>query len=99
MVTGGHAVADTTDVVVDVVAVRDTDTVTALSSPRLATANTHGSGCTFASAVAARLARGEAAADAVRGAHAWVHAALASSASWRLGAGHGPLDHRVPVSG
>ena len=64
-----------------------------LEGTRVATANDHGSGCTLAAATAARLARGDDVLTALRGAKAYVAAALAGSASWRLGAGHGPLDH------
>jgi hydroxymethylpyrimidine/phosphomethylpyrimidine kinase len=95
VVTGGHTVTGTADLAVDVMADRDADEVVELASPRIDSANTHGSGCSFASAVAAGLARGRAAPDAVAGAHAWVHAAIASSADWALGRGHGPLDHGV----
>ena len=96
VVTGGHAVADTADRAVDVVADRDTGEVLELAAPRLATANTHGSGCSFAAAVAAGLAHGRDPLDAIRDAHTWVGAAIAASRRWSLGAGHGPLDHTVP---
>jgi hydroxymethylpyrimidine/phosphomethylpyrimidine kinase len=69
------------------------DGATILRAPRLDTANNHGTGCSFASAVAAGLARGDQPAEAVARAKAYVHAALARSAGWRLGAGHGPIDH------
>jgi hydroxymethylpyrimidine/phosphomethylpyrimidine kinase len=64
-----------------------------LAAERVATRNTHGTGCTFASAIAARLARGEGLRQAVRGAKDYVTAILAASASLRIGAGHGPMDH------
>lgn len=60
--------------------------------PRVATGNDHGSGCTFSAATAAHLALGGGELDALRAAKSFVHAGLAGSASWRLGAGHGPLD-------
>jgi hydroxymethylpyrimidine/phosphomethylpyrimidine kinase len=55
------------------------------------TTNTRGSGCTFAAVVAARLAHGDAVADAVDAAKEHVTRALHASAAWRLGAGPGPL--------
>ncbi len=61
-----------------------------LSEPRLDTRAGHGTGCALASSIAARLARGEPMLDAVRGAKAWVHRALASAPG--LGEGRGPLD-------
>jgi hydroxymethylpyrimidine/phosphomethylpyrimidine kinase len=58
---------------------------------RIDTQNTHGTGCTFASAVAARLALGEHLAEAVRGAQAYVAGAIRNGLA--VGHGHGPLDH------
>jgi len=55
--------------------------------------NNHGSGCTFSSAVAARLAVGDPVPAAVRAAKDYVGRALAGSRDWKLGAGPGPLDH------
>ncbi|MBI4758282.1 MAG: bifunctional hydroxymethylpyrimidine kinase/phosphomethylpyrimidine kinase, partial [Chloroflexi bacterium] len=60
-------------------------------SPRIATRNTHGTGCTFASAIAAGLAKGQNVTEAVRVAKEYVTMALQHSLS--LGQGHGPLDH------
>ncbi len=65
--------------------------ITVLRAPRRATRHTHGTGCTFASAIAAGLAQGMALEPAVRRAHAYVQAALASAPGF--GAGHGPLNH------
>ncbi|HEV7899036.1 MAG TPA: bifunctional hydroxymethylpyrimidine kinase/phosphomethylpyrimidine kinase [Planosporangium sp.] len=62
-----------------------------LRAPWVETANNHGTGCTFAAATAARLARGEDVRTALHGAKSYVHRALLGSAGWRLGAGHGPL--------
>ncbi|HTW08121.1 MAG TPA: bifunctional hydroxymethylpyrimidine kinase/phosphomethylpyrimidine kinase [Acidimicrobiales bacterium] len=64
-----------------------------ISRPRIATGNTHGSGCTFSAAVAAGLAQGMAVRESVERANEFVHAALEGSAGWHLGAGAGPLDH------
>lgn len=61
--------------------------------PRLCTPNTHGTGCTFSSAIAARLACGDAPPDAIDFAKAYVVRALTGAQRWRLGTGHGPLDH------
>lgn len=60
---------------------------------RIDTPNTHGTGCTLSSAIACGLARGLALVDAVAQARDYVRAALQASAQWRLGRGHGPLDH------
>lgn len=69
------------------------DGVDELPGPRVETANDHGTGCTFASATAALLALGRTVPEALAGAKAFVADRLARSASWRLGAGHGPVDH------
>ncbi len=58
---------------------------------RIDTTNTHGTGCTFASAVAARLALGETLVEAVAGAQAYVAGAIQHALP--IGHGHGPLDH------
>lgn len=61
--------------------------------PRIQTRNTHGTGCTLSSAVAARLAKGQALGPACEGAIAYVAELIASSATHSLGAGKGPLLH------
>lgn len=63
--------------------------------PRVRTRNTHGTGCTLSSAIAARLARGDALEDAVAGAICWLAALIERSAGHPLGRGHGPLLHGV----
>ena len=64
-----------------------------LSDTRIDTGNTHGTGCTFASAIAARLALGDSMLHAVRAAKRYVSAILAASAGLRIGNGHGPMNH------
>ncbi|MHB8439158.1 MAG: bifunctional hydroxymethylpyrimidine kinase/phosphomethylpyrimidine kinase [Acidimicrobiales bacterium] len=64
-----------------------------LEAPRVTTVNDHGTGCTLAAAIAAGLAAGVAPLRAVEDAKQFVHRALQGAASWRLGAGRGPLDH------
>ncbi len=63
----------------------------AFSAPRVETQSTHGTGCTFASAIAAFLARGEPVADAV--AHAKDYVTEALRHAYPLGEGHGPMHH------
>lgn len=67
--------------------------VVRLASERIATRNTHGTGCTLSSAIAAGLARGLALADAARQAKAYVTAAIAASDTLAIGHGHGPVHH------
>ncbi len=64
-----------------------------LSGPRVASRNTHGTGCTFASAIAARLALGDEMLSAVRAAKRYVSAVIAASAGLHIGHGHGPMNH------
>jgi hydroxymethylpyrimidine/phosphomethylpyrimidine kinase len=65
----------------------------ALAAPRIATRNTHGTGCSLSSAIAAFLARGEDMETAVRNAKAWVSAAIAAADRLGVGHGHGPIHH------
>jgi hydroxymethylpyrimidine/phosphomethylpyrimidine kinase len=71
----------------------DRDGVTALPAPRIATRNTHGTGCSLSSAIAAALAKGEDMASAVRDAKAWISAAIAQADRFTVGHGHGPVHH------
>ncbi len=71
----------------------DGQTFTELDAPRLETPNTHGTGCTFASAIAAELAKGHPVPEAVRIAKAYLTAALRAAVDLRIGHGHGPLNH------
>ena len=67
--------------------------VIALTAPRIATKNTHGTGCSLSSAIAAGLAKGEDMETAVRHAKAWVSAAIAAADRLGVGHGHGPIHH------
>lgn len=67
--------------------------VTILTGSHVNTANTHGTGCSLSSAIAAYLAHGADVPTAVRAAKEYVHGALLGGAEWRLGGGHGPLNH------
>ncbi len=61
--------------------------------PRIPTKNTHGTGCTYSSAIAALLARGESLEQAVAGAKEYIQQAIARSAELEVGTGHGPVHH------
>jgi hydroxymethylpyrimidine/phosphomethylpyrimidine kinase len=65
----------------------------ALAAPRIATQNTHGTGCSLSSAIAAGLAKGEDMETAVRNAKAWVSAAISAADRFAVGYGHGPIHH------
>ena len=67
--------------------------IIALAAPRIATTNTHGTGCSLSSAIAAGLAKGEDMETAVRNAKVWVSAAIAAADRLGVGHGHGPIHH------
>jgi hydroxymethylpyrimidine/phosphomethylpyrimidine kinase len=69
------------------------DSIVALAAPRIATKNTHGTGCSLSSAIAAGLAKGEQLETAVRHAKTWISAAIAAADRLDIGRGHGPIHH------
>jgi len=88
LIKGGHAEgAESVDFLVQ------PTTVARLSAGRIATSNTHGTGCTLSSAIAAGLAKGLDLSEAVREAKAYVTAAIAASDRLKIGHGHGPVHH------
>jgi hydroxymethylpyrimidine/phosphomethylpyrimidine kinase len=88
LIKGGHGQgAESIDYLV-----RDSGTI-ALAAPRIATQNTHGTGCSLSSAIAAGLAKGEDMETAVRNAKAWISAAIAAADRLGVGHGHGPIHH------
>jgi hydroxymethylpyrimidine/phosphomethylpyrimidine kinase len=89
VVKGGHLEGDAVDVFDDG---RETFE---LRAERIATSHTHGTGCTFSAAIAARLALGDPLPDAVRGAKAYLTEAIRGG--YAVGRGHGPVDHLHPL--
>ena len=85
VVKGGHREGPATDLFYDGKEFKE------FTAPRFDTVNTHGTGCTFASAVAAGLARGMVVTDAVALAKDYVTEGIRHSFS--IGQGHGPLNH------
>jgi hydroxymethylpyrimidine/phosphomethylpyrimidine kinase len=71
----------------------DAERTIALAAPRVATKNTHGTGCSLSSAIAAGLAKGDDMEAALRNAKAWVSAAIAAADKFTVGHGHGPIHH------
>ena len=85
VVKGGHdSAADAIDVYWDGVEMVE------LSSRRIETKNTHGSGCVFSAAITAGLAKGQEPLDAVRAAKAFITSAIEQSIE--VGRGHGPVN-------
>jgi hydroxymethylpyrimidine/phosphomethylpyrimidine kinase len=88
LIKGGHAEgAESVDLLIE------PNGVTRLTSPRFNTRNTHGTGCTLSSAIAAGLAKGMTLANAARAAKIYVASAIAASDRLAIGAGHGPVHH------
>jgi hydroxymethylpyrimidine/phosphomethylpyrimidine kinase len=89
LLKGGHLPGDQ---VVDVLA-RPGHVDVVLASSRMASRNTHGTGCTLSSAIAAHLALGEPLEPAVRAARQYILGAIQAGAGVQVGHGHGPLNH------
>ena len=90
LLKAGHLVNDK---LIDIFYNRETDEVVALSASRVETRNTHGTGCTLSSALAAQLAKGLSLTEAVRAAKTYINNAIIHGASRRIGHGHGPVAH------
>ena len=68
-------------------------TLTLLPSNRVKTNNTHGTGCTLSSALAAALAKGESLTTAAKSAKSYIEQAIISGATYKIGNGYGPVNH------
>jgi hydroxymethylpyrimidine/phosphomethylpyrimidine kinase len=85
---GGHGEGrDSVDLLVD------RNGAVALPLMRLASRNTHGTGCAFSAAIAAGLAKGMDLEAATRAAKRYVHAAIAAADTLEIGSGAGPVHH------
>ena len=91
LVKGGHGVHDADDLL------WQNGAATWFEGKRIANPNTHGTGCTLSSAIAANLAKGFALGEAVRRGKAYVSGALAAMLD--LGKGSGPMDHAFALCG
>lgn len=88
LMKGGHAAGETcTDLLITATGTHS------LTAPRLATRNTHGTGCTLSAAIAAGLAQGMELTQSVTRAHAYLQGAIAAADSLNVGHGHGPVHH------
>jgi hydroxymethylpyrimidine/phosphomethylpyrimidine kinase len=88
LIKGGHSQgAESVDTLVIA------DSIVTLAAPRIVTKNTHGTGCSLSSAIAAGLAKGEDLETAVRGAKTFITAAIAAADRLDVGHGHGPVHH------
>jgi hydroxymethylpyrimidine/phosphomethylpyrimidine kinase len=88
LIKGGHAEGDQAiDILID------DEGELRLNAPRIPTDNTHGTGCTLSSAVAAELAKGASLREAAARAKAYVSAAIAAADQIEIGQGRGPVHH------
>lgn len=95
LLKGGHLAGDE---VVDVL-LQSGIAPQRLASPRIASRNVHGTGCTLSSAIAAHLALGHPLGDAVVLGRRFILEAIAKGANFTTGHGHGPLNHgHAPVA-
>jgi hydroxymethylpyrimidine/phosphomethylpyrimidine kinase len=90
LLKAGHL---TEQVLTDVFYNAETDEIVELTSQRVSTRNTHGTGCTFSSAVASFLAHGLLLNDAVRRAKSYINQAIVCGKDYEIGKGHGPVHH------
>lgn len=89
LMKGGHGRGEIChDLLID-----PTRLVAEFTAPRRATPNTHGTGCTLSSSIAAGLAQGLDLTDAVAQAHEYLQGAIAGADNLNIGQGHGPVHH------
>jgi hydroxymethylpyrimidine kinase/phosphomethylpyrimidine kinase len=89
VVKGGHLSGDAADLLYDGREFRT------FSAPRVATEDTHGTGCTYSAAIATCLGRGMDVPGAVGEAKRYITEAI--RCAWRVGGGHGPTNHLAPL--
>jgi hydroxymethylpyrimidine/phosphomethylpyrimidine kinase len=88
LIKGGHGeAAESVDILLG------PTSFTRLATARVATKNTHGTGCTLSSAIAAGLAKGLDLVSAAREAKVYLSEAIAASERLKIGSGHGPVHH------
>ena len=88
LLKAGHLSEDElTDILYD----KETDELLRLTSKRIRTRNTHGTGCTMSSALAASLAKGETLQQAASSAKTFISNAIIAGADYEIGHGHGPV--------
>lgn len=89
LLKGGHnhQQMDSDDLLIEV------DNIRYFRAPRIATKNTHGTGCSLSSAIASYLAQGYALKDAVEKAKQYIHQAILHADQLKIGQGYGPVHH------
>ena len=90
LLKAGHLTDET---LTDIFYNAETGNILSLPSQRVNTLNTHGTGCTFSSAIAAFLAQGNEPDTAVLNAKDYINKAIIAGAGYKIGGGHGPVHH------
>ena len=90
LLKAGHL---TDDELIDIFYDAECDTMVELKSQRVYSRNTHGTGCTLSSAMAAMLAKGMTPVEAARAAKDYINAAIVAGAGYEIGGGHGSVHH------
>ena len=90
LLKAGHFVCEN---ICDVLYNITTDKITKLPTKKIVTKNTHGTGCTLSSAIAAYLAQGFSLEDSVLRAKNYITNAIIKGADYQFGSGHGPVNH------
>jgi hydroxymethylpyrimidine/phosphomethylpyrimidine kinase len=90
LLKAGHL---TEEVLTDIFYNAETDEIIELTSKRVTTVNTHGTGCTFSSALASFLAHDLPLNDAVYHAKNYMSQAIIHGSNYEIGKGHGPVHH------
>ena len=92
---GGHARPrfESENRILDLLYTTKNDRISRFESKRIDTRNTHGTGCTLSSAIAAQLAKGNSLEDAVMQAKTYITGALEAGSDYQIGNGHGPVHH------
>ena len=88
LVKGGHL---ENKKLTDVLVQKNSDKIFKITKPKIDTKNTHGTGCSYASAITANLAKGENLENAIKKARNYIHKAIL--ASFEIGGGHSPINH------
>ncbi len=81
------------DILTDLFYNQESKSIEELSSPRIDTKNTHGTGCTLSSAIATYLALGNSLSESVSFAKEYIYQAIRLGANYEIGKGNGPVNH------
>jgi len=92
LLKGGHLEA-TTELMTDMLYIKDLEKIVKITNKRVETNNTHGTGCSLSSAIATNIGLGFSLEEAVVKACTYLNKAISSGKNKQLGRGHGPIDH------